>query len=214
MASWFPSAHLPHSAASRRIQGANIRIALRSLLFQEVDQAHKRIKADYFQAVSHEIGKRVDVIKVKFAVTIIDDVLDAADFDVRFLHDALDLLNNFIRRRVALNLQTGFRRIKRARSTGQFLAAGGLTDVCRAEIKRFAREVNLDSVEKLAANNLHTNNMAAARGNEFLHQGSCIQPQIKGACLGRRLEFFPRIKLCNSGAATANVRLYHDREAQ
>src|SRR6267142_812356 len=126
MASLFPSAHLPRYAASRRIQGANIRIALRSLLFQEVDQADKWVKADHFRAVSYEVGKRVDVIEVEFAIAIIDDVLDASDFNMRFLHDAFDLLDDFIRRRIALNLQASFRGIHRASSAGQFLAASGL----------------------------------------------------------------------------------------
>src|SRR5579871_1154687 len=98
MPSWFPSAHLPRCAAIRRKQGANIRISLRGLLFQKVHQAHKGIKTNYLGSVSHEIGKGVDVIKVKLAVAIIDDVLDAADFDLRLLHDPLNLLNTFIRR--------------------------------------------------------------------------------------------------------------------
>src|SRR4051812_47871782 len=102
MASWFPSAHLPRCAASRRKQEANIRIALRGLLFQKVHQAHKWIKANYLWSISHEIGKRIYVVKVKLAVAIIDDVLDAPDFNLRFLHDALDLLNDFVRWRVAL----------------------------------------------------------------------------------------------------------------
>src|ERR1051326_9273642 len=94
MPSWFPSAHLPRCAASRRKQGASIRIALRSLLFQEINQPRKRIKANYLRPIRNKVGKRIDVIKVKLAVAIIDDVLNAANFNVGFLHNSLDLLNN------------------------------------------------------------------------------------------------------------------------
>src|SRR6185312_12516206 len=97
MPNWFPSAHLQRYAANRQKQGANIRIALRGLLFQKIDQPDKRIKPDHFRSVSHEVGKRIDVVKVKLAVTIIDDVLDAAYFNLCLMHDALNLLNNFIR---------------------------------------------------------------------------------------------------------------------
>src|SRR6476469_3923940 len=141
MPSLFPSARLQHCAASRRKQEASIRIALRGLLFQEVNQPNKRVKADNLRPVSNEIRKRVDVVKIELAVAIIDDVLDAADFNLRFLHDALDLLNNFVRRRVALNLQAGLRRVHGARGASQLLAAGGLAYVSRAEIKRFTRKV-------------------------------------------------------------------------
>src|SRR5438270_3451159 len=175
MASWFPSARLPRCAASRRKQGANIRIALRGLLFQEVDQPYKWIKANYLGSVSHEIGKRVDVVKVKFAVAIIDDVLDATDFNLRLLHDALDLLNDFVRWRVALDFEAGFRCVHWTRGAGQFLPASSFADVRRAEIKSFTRKVNLYSVEEFAADNFHANNMSAARRNEFLHQRCSVQ---------------------------------------
>src|SRR6478672_10073639 len=142
MANWFPFARLPRCGASRRTQGANIRIASRGLLFQKVHQPHKRIKANYLGSVSHEVGKRINVIKVKLAVAIIDDVLDAANFNLRFLHDSLDLLNNFVRWRVPLNFQAGFWRVDGARTTGQFLPAGCLADVRRTEIKGFTSEMN------------------------------------------------------------------------
>src|SRR5216684_9105031 len=129
MPSWFPSAHLPHCAANRRKQGASIRIASRSLLFQKVDEPHKRIKAYDLRPVSNEVGKGVDVIEIKLAVTIIDDVLDTANFNLRLLHDALDLLNDLIRWGVAFNLQACLRSIDRACSAGQILPASGLADV-------------------------------------------------------------------------------------
>src|SRR5882724_3096977 len=171
MPSWFPSAHLPHCAASRQKQGASIRIALRSLLFEKVHKPDKWIKPDYLRPVSNKVGKGVDVIEIKLAVTIIDDVLDAANFNLRLLHYAFDLLNDFVRRRVALNLQACFRSIDRACRACKILAARGLADVRRAEVKRLASEMNFDSVEKLAANNFHTHDMTAACGNKFLHQG-------------------------------------------
>src|SRR5579859_5226953 len=191
MPSWFPFVHLQHSVASRRKQGASIRIALRSLLFQEVHQPNKRIKADYLWSISDEVGKRVDIVKIKLAVAIIDDVLNAANFNLRFLHDALDLLDNFVRRRVTLNFQASFRRIHGACGTGQFLAAGCLANVRGAEIEGLTGKVDFDSVEKLAAYNLYANDMAAARRYEFLHQGGGIQAQIERACFGCCFQFLP-----------------------
>src|SRR5258708_39200553 len=129
MPNWFPSAHLPHCAANRQKQGASIRIALRSLLFEKVHKPDKWIKPDYLGAVSNEVGKRVDVVEIEFAVAIIDDVLDAANFNLRLLHDAFDLLNNVVWWGVALNFQTGFRRIHRACSAGQVLATCSLADI-------------------------------------------------------------------------------------
>src|SRR5207237_3188452 len=127
-------------------QGASIRIALRSLLFQKVDEPHKRIKADDLEAVGHKVGERVDIVKIKFAVAIVDDVLNAADFNPRLLHDALDLLNDLVRRCVAFHLQAGLRGVHGARGAGQVLSAGGLADVGGAEIKSFAGEVDFNSV--------------------------------------------------------------------
>src|SRR5216684_4464465 len=140
MPSWFPSAHLPHCAANRRKQGASIRIASRSLLFQKVDEPHKRIKAYDLRPVSNEVGKGVDVIEIKLAVTIIDDVLDSANFNLRLLHDAFDLLNNVVWWGIALNFQAGFRSVHRARGARQVLATGGLAYVRRTEVKRFPSE--------------------------------------------------------------------------
>ena len=74
--------------------------------------------------------------------------------------------------------------------------------------------MNFDSIEKLAADYLDANNMAAARWNKFLHQRGCVQAEIECACFGCNFQFFPRIELCNARAAAANIRLHHDREAQ
>src|SRR5882724_4915292 len=170
MPNWFPSAHLPHCAASRQKQGASIRIASRSLLFQKVDEPHKRIKAYDLRPVSNEVGKGVDVIEIKLAITVIDDVLDSANFNLRLLHDALDLLNDLVRWRVAFNLQACFRSIDRACRACKILAARGLADVRRAEVKRLASEMNFDSIEELAPDHFHTNNVATACRNKFLYQ--------------------------------------------
>src|ERR1051326_1903847 len=167
---WAASARLQHFAASRRRQEASIRIALRSLLLEKVDELGKGIEADDLRAISDEIGKRIDVVKVEFAIAVIDDILDAADLNARGVHDAFHLLNDFVRRRVALHAQAGLGCINGAGSARQLLAAGGAADVGWAKVKGFSREMDLDAVQEFSAEHFHANDVSATSGDELLHQ--------------------------------------------
>ena len=61
------------------------RISAASFFAQKVDQPTKGSKPTTLRPVGHKIGKRVDVVKVELSIAIVDDVLDAAYFDVRRL---------------------------------------------------------------------------------------------------------------------------------
>src|SRR5262249_11525276 len=118
----------------------------------------------------YEIRKRVNVVKVELAVAIIDDVLNSSNLDVRFLHNALHLLNDLVRRRVTLDFQSGFWSVYGASTTRKLLASRGAADVGGAEIESFTGKMDLDAVEKLSAYHLDANNVSTASRDKFLHQ--------------------------------------------
>src|SRR5215472_15385193 len=164
--------------------------------------------------LSHEIGESVDVVEVETAIAVVDDVLDAANLDIGFVHDALHGVNDLVRRRVAFDAQAGFGRVHGAGAALEFLAGCGLADVGRAEVKSFSREMDLDSIKKLCSQHFHADNVAAARRNVFLHQRSVVQAKVERVGLSRGLKFLARVVARDSRAAASDVGLYHDGETQ
>ena len=54
-----------------------------------VHEARPRVEADDVRRVGDEVRERVDVVEVRPAVAVVDQVLDAADVEVRGPRDAL-----------------------------------------------------------------------------------------------------------------------------
>ncbi len=97
----------------------------------------------------------------------------------------------------------------------QFLSAGGLADIGRAQIEGLAIEVDFDAVEKFGPHHFHAHDVAAAGGNKFLHQRRVVEAQIEGPGPARPdqsslMEF----EAGDARAAAADVGLYHDGEAK
>src|SRR4029077_12006582 len=95
--------------ATRQPPAASVRSPSPRLLDEIVDEALKGIETDNARAVGHEIRERVDVIVIELAVTIVDDVLDAAYFHFRGAENPLDRRNYLIRRAVAFDAQACLR---------------------------------------------------------------------------------------------------------
>src|SRR5580704_18234321 len=104
--------------------------------------------------VRHKIRKRVDVVIEQTPVSIVDYVFDAAYFDACFLHDAFHILNHLPRRSVAFHLKTILGGIDRASGPCQLLSPGALANIRGAKVESIAGSVNLNRVEKLAAQHL------------------------------------------------------------
>src|SRR4029077_7211007 len=147
-----PSVRLPRLAASRRRLGANTRTALGPLLFvlKVVNQPHVRIKANNLRRVRNKIGKGINVVINDAAIAIVDDVFNAARFDLCGTDDFFDGINYFLWWRVTLHFQSGLWCIARL-SFEKRGDAFDLTDFSWAEIKSFASSEDVDRVEKPAA---------------------------------------------------------------
>src|SRR6476661_8543454 len=203
-------------ATIHRKREASIRNALRGLLFQIVNQTYEGIEADDLGAVGDEVGEGINVIEVELAITVVNDVLDAADFDIGGLHDALDVVDGFVRRSVAFHANAVLGCINGAGGASKFLSAGGPAYVGRAEIKCFAGEVDLDPVKELATDYFDAHDVSATGRNKLLHQGGVVEAKIDGGAVGfdGGLEIVKRVELGDACAAATNVRLDHDGEAE
>ena len=104
------------------------------------------------------------------AVAVVDEVLDAADVELRSPRDPLDLRDDLRRRRRSLDAQAGLRRVDRAGAAHQLDAVGRLAGVGRAEIERADRRVDVDRVEEFAARTLDARDVAVAQRRRLLHQ--------------------------------------------
>src|SRR6267154_5887614 len=105
MTTTLPYFRLRRCGASRRTREASSRISSccsgetrwRGLLFvgvgfgdKEIGEAAIGIKSDDALGIGDEIGEGVHVVIEKTAGRVVDNVFDAADFDSREMHEALD----------------------------------------------------------------------------------------------------------------------------
>src|SRR3990172_3444512 len=104
-------------------------------LQDKVHQAGERIKTNHIRCVSHEVGKGVDVIEIALSISIVDQVLYAADFDVSFSGDALYLFNDISWWRVGFHEKVA-PRDPISHSRFRYFAV-----ICRAEIKSALAEI-------------------------------------------------------------------------
>src|SRR6266404_6235872 len=93
-----PSARPPRFGASRRRLGANNHNALDPLrlALKVVDQPHVRIKAKNLRRVGNKIGKGIDVVINDGAIAIVDQVFNAAYFDLGGTDDFFNYANYFV----------------------------------------------------------------------------------------------------------------------
>src|ERR1700729_2796728 len=105
---WAASARRLHFAASRRTREASSRNPSARLLHQIIHQAREGIDADDARAVGNEVRERVDVVVVELTVAVVNDVFQAADFDLRGAEDLFGVRDYLLRRRKAFEAQASF----------------------------------------------------------------------------------------------------------
>src|SRR5205814_10651310 len=156
---WLPFPRRGRCAASRRIQGANSRIAStpsgagslprcrqnawsrararrRDARHQIIDQSLERIEADDVATVRNEIRQRVDVVEVVVAVAVIDEIFDSADVQAHPLRDLLDFPHDLARWLELLDAHDGLLRLDGARVPGQRYPVGRLTGLRGSIVER------------------------------------------------------------------------------
>ena len=173
-----------------------------------------RIEADDVAGVGDEVREGIDVVVDQPPVAVVDHALDSADIDVRGLRDPLDGSDDFLRRRDGLTVRPLLGAL-----TGQAVRVRGLpslvlADVRRAEVKAFARRVDVDCVEVSASQRLHARNVTITRRNELLHKGGAVEAQVNTSCFCRVPQFVRRIVPDDARAAPADIGLDDDREPQ
>src|SRR5205085_12305935 len=95
-------------------QEATIRSAISRLRFQELRQLDKWIEPDDSGAIGNKVGEGIDVIVVKLAIAVINDVFHAAYLDVGVPHDPLYRMNDLVWGRIAFHSQARLGSVNRA----------------------------------------------------------------------------------------------------
>jgi len=105
------------------------------LLLQVVHESRVRIKAENLRRVGNKIGKGIDIVINDGAIAIVDDVFNAAYFDLCSTDDFFNCLNYFLRRRVTRHFQSGLRCINEARRIRSGTTVFGPAYLSRTQIK-------------------------------------------------------------------------------
>src|SRR5450432_1227092 len=208
--------HRQRCGAIPRKREASNRIALRGLPFQVVHEPDKGIEADDLGTVGDEVGESVDVIEVELAVAIVNDVLNAADFNIGGIHDALDAGDDIVCWCVTFYADAVLGRVNGAGGAGKLLAAGGAADIGGAEIKCFTGEMDLDAVEEFGADYFDAHDVTIASWDKFLDESGVVEAEIDGGAVGvdGGFEIVQRVELGYACATATDIRLDHDGEAE
>ena len=162
-----------------------------------------RVNPQDARGVGDEVRQRVDVVVVALAVTVIDDVLDAADLDACSGRDRLHVGNHLSRRREGFDAQVVFRRIGRACAAVERDTVAGLANINGAQVETLARGLNVDGVQEAAVQHFDARDVATAGGNVFLHQRGLIKPYLQTAFRRRALKVPRRVKPDDAGVVSA-----------